>query len=313
MEPGLPVMNTCNYILNIVELQNVINSASGLTGTEALAIAVSNLQSMVNFDQKRVYANVLSAYDTGGDITVLNNLSLSNSQILLNGNTITTGGSNFSTTSLVAASFQFTSNIPVVPASVLISINSNGVAQWSQPTQLFSSIASFAISGAGGSQALSGLFSNSEEVRISSGGTYMGVAGPYNLYVSGSISANAYLSHSPIRFLIGSQQREVGRFTDDGRFGIGTQEPASELHVVGSCLADDYLLASGGSGSSIAFPTQRLFAYRATEVGNEQYQLTKQGSSGANQLSLNHLLCLLLESVKDISQRLSALEKKSAP
>jgi len=62
------------YVLNIVDLQNTANSASGLT-TEAtvagLQTATSNLQSMVDFTNKRVNADTVASFTDGGSVTFL--------------------------------------------------------------------------------------------------------------------------------------------------------------------------------------------------------------------------------------------------
>lgn len=50
-------------VLNIVELQNVVTSASGLSGTGFLSNQVTNIQQMVNFSQKQINVNVISNFD----------------------------------------------------------------------------------------------------------------------------------------------------------------------------------------------------------------------------------------------------------
>ena len=50
-------------VLNIVELQNVVTSASGLSGTGFLSNQITNIQQMVNFSQKQINVNVISNFD----------------------------------------------------------------------------------------------------------------------------------------------------------------------------------------------------------------------------------------------------------
>jgi hypothetical protein len=50
-------------VLNIVELQNVITSSSGLNPTTYLSNQVMNIQEMVNYDQKRINVNVISNFN----------------------------------------------------------------------------------------------------------------------------------------------------------------------------------------------------------------------------------------------------------
>ena len=50
-------------VLNIIELQNVVTSASGLNATSYLTNQVANIQEMVQYDQKRINVNVISNFD----------------------------------------------------------------------------------------------------------------------------------------------------------------------------------------------------------------------------------------------------------
>lgn len=51
-------------IVNIVELQNVITSATGLGVTDQIQSDVNNLKKMVNFEKKQILTNTISKYDT---------------------------------------------------------------------------------------------------------------------------------------------------------------------------------------------------------------------------------------------------------
>lgn len=51
-------------VLNIIELQNVVTSASGLNPTTYLANQVANIQEMVNYDNKQINVNVISNFNT---------------------------------------------------------------------------------------------------------------------------------------------------------------------------------------------------------------------------------------------------------
>jgi len=80
------------FVVNIVPLQNVISNTSGLDATAQLSNAVGNIQQMINFDQKAVYANYLSAYTQGTSINVLSPLNLCNVGITSNDTPYSTGG-----------------------------------------------------------------------------------------------------------------------------------------------------------------------------------------------------------------------------
>lgn len=51
-------------VLNIVELQNVVTSASGLSPAAFLSNQLINIQEMVQYDEKRINVNVISNFDT---------------------------------------------------------------------------------------------------------------------------------------------------------------------------------------------------------------------------------------------------------
>ena len=81
-------------VLNIVELQNVITSATGVTPITYLSNQVMNIQQMVRYDIKQIKTNSISNFDTS-PIQIYSPLNLSNVGITSNGTTSsgTTGGS----------------------------------------------------------------------------------------------------------------------------------------------------------------------------------------------------------------------------
>ena len=79
------------YVLNIIELQNVITSASGVTPISLLSNQVANIQQMVNYDLKQINVNAISNYNTT-PIQVYAPLNLCNVSLTTNGITIGSGG-----------------------------------------------------------------------------------------------------------------------------------------------------------------------------------------------------------------------------
>ena len=79
------------YIVNLIELQNTINNASGLTPLNVVSNAVTNIQKMVDFDQKRIYTNIISKYDQT-PIQVTDDLNLSNANLYIDGTEVTAFG-----------------------------------------------------------------------------------------------------------------------------------------------------------------------------------------------------------------------------
>ncbi len=85
------------YIVNLIELQNTVNNASGLTTTSVLSNAISNIQQMVDFQRKQVNANFLASYDSNS-ITVLSNMNFaSNATLSIDGTSVMTNGGSATT------------------------------------------------------------------------------------------------------------------------------------------------------------------------------------------------------------------------
>lgn len=80
-----PNLASSNYILNIVELQNTVTSAGGASPFNVLSNQVAQIQQMVNYDQKRVSADSISAFTSGGTIQVVSPINLSNVTLTTNG------------------------------------------------------------------------------------------------------------------------------------------------------------------------------------------------------------------------------------
>ena len=53
------------FVLNIIELQNTVTTASGLTPFDTLNTKIGQIEQMVNVDEKRIFANTLSSYNQG--------------------------------------------------------------------------------------------------------------------------------------------------------------------------------------------------------------------------------------------------------
>jgi hypothetical protein len=127
------------------------------------------------------------------------------------------------------------SNTDAATGKVITATGASGTSKWAYPTELFStgSSARFAL------QPNSNFFqvflgTGYEQIRLSTNRGLFGVQGTYDLDLSGQIAATAFASHSPLRFLIGLNGTEVGRFTDSGNFGIGVSNPTFKLQVAGS-------------------------------------------------------------------------------
>ncbi len=148
------------------------------------------------------------------------------------------------------------STIDSGPGKILKATDSNGNSIWSENTSLQDGYGQiWRISTA--TSSLQGVIQGSEAVRISTQGAYFGANRAYSsfgLTVNGPVFATAFTSLSPLRFIIGSSGTEVGRFTDSGNFGIGTNSPSYKLEVVGSqSNTGSFFTGTGfyGDGSNI--------------------------------------------------------------
>jgi hypothetical protein len=91
--------DTSHFVVNIIPLQNIQSNTSGIDFTTQFASDLCNVQSMVNYEQKRIYTDFLSAYTTGNSIQILSPLNLSNVGITSNGTATSLGGTATSTIS----------------------------------------------------------------------------------------------------------------------------------------------------------------------------------------------------------------------
>jgi hypothetical protein len=86
------MQNDTRFVVNIVPLQNVQSNASGLDATATLSNSVADIQKMVNYSQKTLYADYITSL-AGGNIGVKSALNLSNVNLLSNGNVVSFGSS----------------------------------------------------------------------------------------------------------------------------------------------------------------------------------------------------------------------------
>lgn len=108
------------FVLNIVELQNVVTSASGANPVSILSNQVANLQQMVNYDLKRINVNSISNYDTT-PIQVYSPLNLCNVSLTSNGTTVSGTGSG--SVSTIGSGLYGTLDIGGVSTSLLLQQN----------------------------------------------------------------------------------------------------------------------------------------------------------------------------------------------
>ena len=90
---GVAGYNPSQFLVNLQSLQNVVTSADGLDPITILSNTVANIQEMVNYDQKRIFINTISKFNTT-PIQVTDDINLSNANLYIGGTQITnTSGS----------------------------------------------------------------------------------------------------------------------------------------------------------------------------------------------------------------------------
>jgi len=95
------------FVLNIVELQNTITAASGLSPVAALSNTVAQIQEMVIYGEKRIAVNTISKYNTT-PIQVVDSMNFaSNTSLTINGESVG-GTASFAQVSTVGYVSSFT-------------------------------------------------------------------------------------------------------------------------------------------------------------------------------------------------------------
>ena len=97
------------YVVNIVDLQNTITSASGLSPVATLSNTVAQLQEMVIYDEKRIAVNTISRYSQS-PIQVTDSMNFaSNATLTVNGvGVAATSGTSFGSVSSIGYASSFT-------------------------------------------------------------------------------------------------------------------------------------------------------------------------------------------------------------
>ena len=83
--------NPSPFLVNILDLQNITSNITGLSPLQQLSNSVTNIQQMVNFEQKRIFVNTISKYDQT-PIQVTDDINLSNANLFINGSVFTGTG-----------------------------------------------------------------------------------------------------------------------------------------------------------------------------------------------------------------------------
>lgn len=106
--------DTSNFVVNIIPLQNIQTNVSGVDAVGTLTASVAEIKKMVNTDQKKLFANSLGSYTTGGSISITSPINLSNVGV-----TTVSALSNLSSViSLSATNGAFSTAVTIATASI---------------------------------------------------------------------------------------------------------------------------------------------------------------------------------------------------
>jgi hypothetical protein len=323
-----------NYVLNIVELQNVITSASGLSPIQVLSNQVQNIASMVNYDLKRLNVNTIAKFDKT-PIQVIDDINLCNVNLYKNGLLFSgIGGTNedvfiSSGTSGIALTSNSVYGGPVITFTV-----------GKQPVFGFTNTCNSFFSGSGNF-----LISTPATFTLSGNGANFGKSlvslNTTGLATWGYVST---LACSPIAGKISFQSgvgSEVAQFSAGGYFGLGTSTPSVRLDVngsskvsgntdiTGSCTAFSFLSLSDrrfkedivplvgaseliGKLRAVRFNWIDLSQNDIGMIAQELQEVIPEAVAGTSKLSVAYhkLIPVLIEAVKELQQRVTYLEGK---
>lgn len=113
--------DTSQFVVNIIPLQNVQTNVSGLDSTSILSNDVALLKEMVNTTTKRIFADTLASYTTGGTIQVVSPMNLSN--VAITSNDVSVTG-----TSLSNVNSVLTMNATSDPSSIAVNIGTTSLS-----------------------------------------------------------------------------------------------------------------------------------------------------------------------------------------
>ena len=283
-------LGNSNFLVNINELTGINSSASGLSATAGLQVAISNIQKMVDFTNKQINVNFISNYDTS-PIQVLAPLNLSNVNLYQNGNVFvgTGGGASLSSGSSALIingstniAFNFIANnstimslsqqgalaLPygAIPNTFLECIDLSGNAQWNYVSSITNSLASFNVLA---NSSFSFQQTGSEVASVDS---------------NGRVTAQDFLSLSDMRY-----KTNISTLSDAGSLIKGLRGVEFDWRKDGS--------------HDVGVIAQEVFNVLPEAI-------VSTGTTSMLNVAYNKIIPYLIETIKDLQLRVEALEAK---
>lgn len=283
-------LGNSNFLVNINELTGINSSASGLSATAGLQVAISNIQKMVDFTNKQINVNFISNYDTS-PIQILAPLNLSNVNLYQNGNVFvgTGGGASLSSGSsaliingstniafnfiannstIMSLSQQGTLSLPygAIPNTFLECIDLSGNAQWNYVSSITNSLASFNVLA---NNSFSFQQTGSEVASVDS---------------NGRVTAQDFLSLSDMRY-----KTNISTLSDAGSLIKGLRGVEFDWRKDGS--------------HDVGVIAQEVFNVLPEAI-------VSTGTTHMLNVAYNKIIPYLIETIKDLQLRVEALEAK---
>lgn len=244
-------MTSSNYILNIVDLNNTVISASGISPTEQLQYDINNIQQMVNFAEKRIYTNIISKYNTT-PIQITDDINLSNANLYQNGTVFTSGSgttntANTTTISSGGTAIILTSTISALSNAISFQVGGSNIFSFDgigRATYFNSNTPSgyFLISSA---TLITDTIQIGNVNKISSGMVLKADSSTSNSwgYLSSLVASNTSLSISSSCIFIRNNNVDVGRIDSNGNWFIGRISDTANNDL---STSNDIAVISGG-------------------------------------------------------------------
>ena len=205
----------------------------------------------------------------------------------------------------------YISTINAIKDYVLTAQDTGGKIELKAPYRLFTGLSAQEFALSTGTGAFHTTFNN-EEIRFSTGGTFYGANGSYDIDVNGFSASEKFSSRGgPLRFFI-NKTTEVLRVGTNGYIGIGTTAPTVPLQVVGSINASGSL-EIGGIGQFGGAVTATSFSGDGSALTNIQtinvgfgtnrldiFQNTTRQVTGELQIAVSSLSSNLISSVTSL-------------
>jgi hypothetical protein len=283
------------FIVNIVELQNVVTDIRGIKPIDQLQADVANLQQMVQFDTKTILADAMSNFTADNKIEVQGDLNLSNTNLYKDGVLVTLdvgGTSGGGTTSNTVSVSSFSSLILDVQAlqtsfsTVVYSLSSLTFST------IFSGNTSVVTNGSKSTIQMSvGGFPN---LTLSTTGMLQYVSSPTNFSTGVNIAGFLYVSED-------AWVRNLYQTSDESK--------KTNIRPFTTTLDD--VLRLEPKRFTWKLTGEPDIGFLAQSVHSVWPELTTHDSTGLMGLAYSRFVPLLLEGLRELRERVEVLEEKT--